>query len=335
MHGGIVAVVNEVLISFFDSKQAALSGLELVDGIGREHDWRSQAVVVSRETDESLPRCDPPIPWPFGAIVGLCLGGIVGSLAGEAGLVIGLFFGLYLGIFVDAWRALGRGDLLDEIQYGLEPGQAALVSFVPRWSVARIEHDLASLDSVTVHRFPGTPLDDDLTREAAEAVAEARGLLGAERDYSSRRDAEHERPIGAAGQRLRTIDAIADRLLWQQQVQFEADVHILSREAHGAGGWRTARIGRRIQQVRASHQRSRMVLNASRLRVRAAAAAVQADSARGAQVDPDLGTERLSSTQAHRSARAANRSDRTMTIQPGHSDASVDVTQPVEGRAVR
>ena len=330
-----MAVVNEVLISFFNSKQAAMRGLELVDGIGREHDWRSQAVVVSRETDESLPRCDPPIPWPYGAIVGLCLGGIVGSLGSEVGLVMGLFFGLYLGIFVDAWRALGRGDLLDEIQYGLEPGQAALVSFVPRWSVARIEHDLASLDSVTVHRFPGTPLDDDLTREAAEAVAEARGLLGAERDYSSRRDAEHERPIGAAGQRLRTIDAIADRLLWQQQVQFEADVHILSREAHGAGGWRTARIGRRIQQVRASHQRSRMVLNASRLRVRAAAAAVQADSARGAQVDPDLGTERLSSTQAHRSARAANRSDRTMTIQPGHSDASVDVTQPVEGRAVR
>ena len=330
-----MAVVNEVLISFFDSKQAALRGLELVDGANRENDWRSHAVVVSKETDGSRQRCDPPMPWPFGAIVGLCLGAIVGSLVGEAGLVVGLFFGLYLGISVDAWRALGRGDLLDEIQYGLEPGQAALVSFVPRWSVARIEHDLASLDSVTVHRFPGTPLDDDLTREAAEAVAEARGLLGAERDYSSRRDAEHERPIGAAGQRLRTIDAIADRLLWQQQVQFEADVHILSREAHGAGGWRTARIGRRIQQVRASHQRSRMVLNASRLRVRAAAAAVQADSARVAQVDPDLGTERLSSTQAHRSARAANRSDRTMTIQPGHSDASVDVTQPVEGRAVR
>ena len=330
-----MAVVNEVLISFFDSKQAALRGLELVDGANRENDWRSHAVVVSKETDGSRQRCDPPMPWPFGAIVGLCLGAIVGSLVGEAGLVVGLFFGLYLGISVDAWRALGRGDLLDEIQYGLEPGQAALVSFVPRWSGARIEHDLASLDLVTVHRFPGTPLDEDLTREAAEAVAEAQELLGAERDHSSRGDAEHVRRIGVARQRLRMIDTIADRLLWQQQVQFEADVHILSHEAHGAGGWRAAAIGRRIQQVRASHQRSRMVLNASRLRVRAAAAAVQADSARVAQVDPDLGTERLSSTQAHRSARAANRSDRTMTIQPGHSDASVDATEPVEGRDVR
>ncbi len=287
------AITNEVLISFFDSKQAALRGLELVDGIGREHDWRSHSVVVIRETDGSRPRCDPPIPWPIGAIAGLCLGGIVGSLAGEAGLVIGLFFGLYLGIFVDAWRAFERGDLLDEIHYGLEPGQAALVSFVPRWSASRVERDLASLAPVTVHRFPGTPLDEDLTREAADAVAEARELLGAERDHSSRGDAEHERRIGVAGQRLRTIDTIADRLSWQKQVQFEADLHILSREGHGAGGRRAARLGRRIQQVRASHQRSRMVLNGSRLRVRAAAAAIQADSARSTHVDPELGTARL------------------------------------------
>ena len=275
----VVAVVNEVLISFFDSKQAALRGLALVDGTGLEHGWRSHAVVLSRETDGSRSRCEPPIPWPVGAIVGLCLGGIVGSWAGEAGLVVGLFLGLYLGLLFDVWRVLGRGDLLDEIQGGLAPGQAALVSFVPGWSAARIESYLDPLGAVTVHRFPGTSLEEDLVREVAEAVGEADRLLGAGRDQSDGGDAEGERRIGAARRRLRTIETIADRLLGQERVQFEADVHILRREVNEAGRWRAARIGRRIRKVRASHQRSRMVLEASRSRLRAAAAAVQSTPA--------------------------------------------------------
>ena len=287
----VVGVLNEVLVSFFDSKQAALRGLALVDGAGREHSWRSKAVVVSMETDGSRSRCEPPIPWPFGAIAGLCLGGVAGSWAGEAGLVVGLFFGLYLGLFIDAWRILGRGDLLDEIQCGLQPGQAALVSFVPKWSAAPIESDLAPLGAVTVHRFPGTPIEEDLAREVAEAVAEADKLLGAERDHYDGGDAECERQLGTALRRLRTIETIADSLLGQERVQFEADVNMLDRELIEARGWRAARIGRRLRKVRASHQRSRLVIEASRTRLRAAAAAVQSNSAGPAQMDAALGRE--------------------------------------------
>jgi hypothetical protein len=261
-----VAIVTEVLISFFDSKQAALHGLELVESIGRGR----SSVLVNRESDGSRPRCEPPVPWPLGAIVGLCLGGIVGSWAGEAGLVVGLFSGLYLGIFLDLWHILGCGDLLDEIQYGLEPGQAAVVSFVSRWSAAVIERCLAPLGAMTVHRFPGAPIDEDVAREVAEALTEAYRVLGAHDEPSQ--GGESERALrSAAVRRLRTIEAIADRLLGQERAQFEFDVDILRRQLDEASSWRATRIKRRMSKVRASYERLHKALETSRGRVRAAA----------------------------------------------------------------
>jgi hypothetical protein len=260
-----MAVVNEVLISFFDSKQAALDGLAFVEKIGRDRG----SVLVSRESDGSRSGYETPAPLPVGAVVGLCLGGIVGSWAGEAGLVVGLFFGLYLGIFLDVWRRFGRGDLLYEVEGGLPPGQAAVVSFVSRWSAAAIERSLAPLDAVTVHRFPGAPIEEDVAREAAEALTEVYRVLGAEEGSSQVSESERARR-SAAVRRLRTIDAIAERILAQERAQFEFDVDILHRELDKAGSWRAARIKGRIPQVRASYECLRSALETSRGRVRAA-----------------------------------------------------------------
>jgi hypothetical protein len=265
-----MAIVSAVLISFFDSKEAALDGLALVETIGRDR----SVVVLSRESDGSRSRCEPPVPWPLGAVVGLCLGGIVGSRAGEAGLVVGLFFGLYLGIFIDVWRVLGRGDLLDEIQYGLAPGQAAVVSFVSRWSAQAIERCLAPLGAVTVHRFPGAPIEEDMAREVAEALTEVYRALGAEDDPPQVSESERALRV-AAVRRLRTIEAIADRLLGQEQAQFEFDVDILRGELAGAGSWRTARTKRRMSRMRASYERLHNALETSRGRVRAAESLIQ------------------------------------------------------------
>lgn len=261
-----MAIVSEVLISFFDSKQAALDGLELVESIGRDRG----SVLVNRESDGSRPRCEPPVPWPLGAIVGLCLGGIVGSWAGEAGLVVGLFFGLYLGIFLDAWRVLGRGDLLDEIQYGLAPGQAAVVSFVSRRSAGAIDRCLAPLGAVTVHRCPGAPIEEDVAREVEDALTEVYRALGADDDPPQVSESERALRV-AAVRRLRTIEAIADRLLGQERAQFELDVDILRGELAEAGSWRATRIKRRMTSVRVSYERLRDALETSRGRVRAAA----------------------------------------------------------------
>jgi hypothetical protein len=260
-----VAIASEVLISFFDSKQGAVDGLALVESIGRDR----SLVLLTMETDGSRPRCEPPVPWPLGAIAGLCLGGIVGSCAGAAGLIVGLFLGLYLGLLLDARRVLGRGDLLDEILDGLAPGQAALVSFVPKWSAGAIERCLAPLGAVTIHRFPGAPIENDVAREAAEAAADVERLLGAESHPSQVSGSERALRVAALG-RLRAIEAIADRLLGQERAQFEFDVDILRRQLDEAGSLRAARIKRRMSRVRASYERLRNALETSRDRIRAA-----------------------------------------------------------------
>ncbi len=265
-----MAVVNEVLISFFDSKQTALAGLASVEKIGRDRG----SVLVSRESDGSRSGYETPAPLPVGAVVGLGLGGILGSGAGETGLVVGLFFGLYLGLFLDVWRRLGRGGLLYEIEGGLPPGQAAVVSFVSSWSAATIERRFAPLGAVAVHRFPGTPIEQDVAREVAEALTEVYRVLGAEKDPPQVSVSEHVLRA-AALRRLRTTEAIADRLLRQERAQFEFDVEILWGELAEVDGWRATRIKRRISRVRASYERLRNALEISLGRARAAETFVQ------------------------------------------------------------
>jgi hypothetical protein len=69
---------------------------------------------------------------------------------------------------------------------------------------------------------------------------------------------------------LRTIEAIADRLLGQERAQFEFDVDILRGELAAAGSWRAMRIKRRMSRARASYERLHNALETSRGRVRVA-----------------------------------------------------------------
>jgi hypothetical protein len=251
-----MTVATEVLISFFDSKEAALRALALVESIGHGH----AAVVLTRERDGSRAPYEAPAPLPLGAVTGLCLGAIIGSRAGETGLVVGFFFGLYLGLLMDAWRLFGRGDLLFEIQGGLPAGQAAVVSFVPRWSTSSIEKRLAPVGGVTIHRFPGVPVEKDVAREVTEALTEVDRLLVARGE-----------PSQAAVRRLNAIEAIADRLLGQERAQFEFDVDILGQQLDGANRVRALRIKRRMSQVEMSYAHLQSTLDTSRGRVHTAA----------------------------------------------------------------
>jgi len=269
---------NEALISYFDSKQAALRGRALAeetrDGLGR----RSRVAVLAREADGSRSPYDVPAQAPLGAVAGLVLGGLLGSVAGEAGVVVGLFFGWYAGLLADLWRRLARCDLLDRIQDGLAPGRAALVTFVGVSAAGSVERSLAATDAVTVHRFPHRRIEEDLAREVREAAADVASLVEAE--VGDRRPVNTTAVIAAARRRLSVLDAVSSRLLWLEQQQFESDVRIINRERHEAPRWRAALIRARLKEERAAHRRRKSMLGASLDGVRAATElAVRCDGA--------------------------------------------------------
>ena len=263
--------MNEVLVSFFESKQSVLRGRALVDAERSGRGPRPRVVVLTREIDGSRSPYDVPRQAPLGGVVGLVLWAVVGSFAGEAGFVVGLFFGLYGGLFVDLSRLLARCDLLDEIQDGLAPGQAALVSFVRDSTAPSIERSLAPTDAVSVHRFPRAPIEEDLAREVHIATMEVAQLVEAG-DHSESESVDTERRIAAAQRRLSLLEAVTNRLLWLEQIQFEFEARILDRERREAPRWRGARLRGRVMNLRSSHRRSKALLEASRNRVDAASA---------------------------------------------------------------
>ena len=267
----VVNTGDQVLIAFFESNQAALRGLGLVApqtrGLRRRTD---AAVVASKEADGSGSTVEPSWASPMWALLGAGLGSILGLIGGEAGLVVGLFFGLYAGVIVGAWRRLARLDLLDNIQAGLAPGHAALVAFV-RGSSADIELRLAASDAVVVHLFPGVPIEDDFAREVREVTGELR-LLTAAPGVAEGSAADRDRRIAAALHRLSVLEPFAGRLLWLERLQFEFEIDVLKREARQSPSWLAGRSRERARRLRASHRRSRAVLEASTARIRSAEA---------------------------------------------------------------
>ncbi len=261
---------GQVLISFFESTRAALDGLALVTRKGAARVAQPPAAVVSRNPDGSRLPVEPPAAWPVGAAIGVVLGGLLGSFGGEAGVVIGLFFGLYAGIFVDVWRTLSRGDFLDEIQAGLAPGQAALVIFLGCSSATAIDRKLASTGGVTLHRFPGSPIEDDFAREVGLAVAEVTRLRSPD-DHNEIPVADRALEIAAARRKLSLLQAIGDRLLWLERLDFGFQTHTLNRELRKAPRWRAFRLRRRVARVRAEDRRARTMIEASSVRARTAA----------------------------------------------------------------
>ncbi len=263
---------NVVLVSFFDSKQSAIDALAQVDATPHRRLRRSRVVVLSRETDGSCSPYVPPASWPIGAVVGLGVGGILGGPAGGLG---GLIVGLYVSLVVDVRRALTRCDDFGEIQDGLAPGHAALVTFAHGSSMAAIERRLARTDAVTVHRFPDKPIEEDLAREVRETVSELQSVVGAVHAASGADPAHLEPRIAAARRKLSTLEAIADRLSWLDRLQFEFESGRLNRELNESPRWRAPRLRQRIRHLRDSHRRTRSDLEASCARLRAAEAVVE------------------------------------------------------------
>jgi hypothetical protein len=270
---------NEVLIAFFESKREAQGGLALLDATPARCRRGMRAVLVNKEGDCSRSAIEPPWVLPVGAVLGAGFGGILGLLGGEVGVVVGLFFGLYAGSFVDFWRTLARVDLLDEIQAGLTPGHAALVTFV-RGSSAAIEGRLAATDAVTAHRFPGIPIEDDLAREVRETTAEL-GRLAAASEAVGGSFVECERRIAAARRKVSALEPYVSRLVWLDRLQFEFEMGVLNRELRGSPRWRAGYLRRRAKRLRASYRRSRTMLEASSAHLRAAELQGEATRMRG------------------------------------------------------
>jgi hypothetical protein len=258
---------NEVLIAFFESKREAQGGLALLDATPARCRRGMRAVLVNKEGDCSRSAIEPPWVLPAGAVLGAGFGGILGLLGGEVGVVVGLFFGLYAGVFVDLWRTLTRADLLDEIQAGLAPGHAALVTFV-RGSASAIEGMLAATDAVVAHRFPGIPIEDDFAREVGETTTEL-GRLAAAWEAVGDSSVEWERRIAAARRKLSVLEPYVSRLVWLDRLQFEVEMGVLNRELRGSPRWRAGYLRRKATRLRTSYRRSRAMLEASSARLRA------------------------------------------------------------------
>jgi hypothetical protein len=75
------------------------------------------------------------------------------------------------------------------------------------------------------------------------------------------------------------LEAVTNRLLWLEQIQFEFEIGVLNRKRIEAPWWQGGRLRGRVMNLRSSHRRSKTLMEASRDRIHAAAALAEGISA--------------------------------------------------------
>ena len=264
--------MNKILISVFDSEQAAFKGLTALKDLHHDGDitlYASSVITKSPQGWVSVPETQDR--GPVGTLVGLTAGGLLGLLGGPVGFAVGASMGGLGGLVFDMVDAGISSDFVAEVTQSLTPGKTAIVADVEETWVAPVDMRLGALGATTFRRYPGEVLDEELIREARQASADLEQLDAEFRQASTTARANIEAAIGRQREKLTAIAARVDEALERQRTEFEGRLATLRAQREQAGEQHRQRIQARIDELKANHEARRARLEDARQLAKAAA----------------------------------------------------------------
>ena len=257
--------MNKILISVFDTEQAAFEGLTALKELHRDGDitmYASSVITKNAQGWVSVPETHDR--GPVGTLVGLTAGGLLGLLGGPAGVAVGASVGGLGGLVFDMAGAGMSSDFVAEVTNALEPGRTAIVADVDETWVTPVDSRLGALGATVFRRYPGQVVDEELARDADEASADMDRLRDEFRHTTGKARASVERAIARQREKLNAIAARAEAALHKQRTEFEARLATLQAQRKQAAETQRKRIDARIDEVKADHEARRARLEHAR-----------------------------------------------------------------------
>jgi uncharacterized membrane protein len=246
--------VNKILISVFDTEQAAFEGVSALNDLHRGGDITMYAsAVIAKDAQGNVAVRQAADRGPIGTLVGVVTGGLVGLLGGPVGVAVGAYVGGTGGVMYDLFNAGFGVDMVDEVATVLTPGKAAVVADVDEYWVTPVETRLGALGATTFRRLPGEVLDEQLTREAEASKAELEQLQAELREETGEGKAKVQAAIEAQQRKLEALVARVDATVEQQKAELDAKLTTLRTQWDKARGRQKERIDARISEIKASH----------------------------------------------------------------------------------
>ena len=256
---------NKILVSVFDSEQAAFEGLTALKDLHRDGDITVYAsTVIGKDAAGTVSTLQVPENGPVGTVVGLTTGILVGLLGGPVGVAVGAYVGGFGGLMYDLFKAGVSVDFVDEVSASLTPGKVAVIADIDELWVTPVDTRLEALGGTTFRHFQGEVIDAELIRETESARTELEHLRTEAREASGEAKAHVKGAIGAQRRKLESLVDRVDTTLAQQKAEFEAKVATLRAQRDAARESQRQRIDARMDELKASHEARKAKLEEAR-----------------------------------------------------------------------
>jgi uncharacterized membrane protein len=259
-------VSDKILVSVFDTEQAAFEGLSALKDLHNEGDITLYAsTVIAKDASGAVSVRQEADRGPVGTLVGMVTGGLVGLLGGPVGVAVGAYIGGFGGVMYDLFNAGVSMDFVDEVSTSLTPTKAAVIADIDETWVTPIDTRIGALGGTTFRRLPGEVMDDELVRETDAARTELEQLRAELREASSEAKANVERAIEAQKRKLEALDERIGKALAAEKAEFEARLATLRDQQAKTRESQRQRIEARIQELKASHEARKAKLAEARV----------------------------------------------------------------------
>jgi uncharacterized membrane protein len=246
--------MNKILISVFDTEEAAFQGVSALKELHRDGDITLYAsAVIAKDAQGKVDVRQEADRGPVGTLVGVVTGGLVGLLGGPVGAAVGAYVGGTGGLLYDMFAAGFGLDIVDEVSAAMTPGKAAVVANIDEAWVTPVETRLGELGAITFRRLPDEMLDEQLTREAEASKAEIEQLEAELHEASGDAKAKVQVAIDTQRRKLEALVTRVDTAIDQQTAELDAKLATLRGQWEKARDRQKERIDARIAEVKASH----------------------------------------------------------------------------------
>jgi uncharacterized membrane protein len=247
--------VNKILISVFDTEQAAFEGVTALKELHQSGDITMYAsAVIAKDAEGRVDVRQAADRGPIGTLVGVVTGSLVGLLGGPVGVAIGAYVGGTGGVLYDLFTAGFDTDVVDDVSAALIPGKAAIVADIDEYWVTPVETRLGELGAITFRQLPGEVLDEQLTREAEASKAELEQLQAEMREQSGEAKAKVQAAIETQRRKVEALQARIEAAMEQRKAELEAKLSTLRAQWEKARGEQKERIDARIAEMKAAHE---------------------------------------------------------------------------------
>ncbi len=150
--------MNKLLISVFESDEAAYDGLAALRELDRNGDITLYtSTVVTKDPHGRATVRDDSVHPPREVLVGAAGGTLLGLVGGPVGAVIGGSAGAIGGAVYDQVQAGTALDAADDASRALEPGTAAIVANIDEDWTTPIDTRLGALGATSIRRSTAPP----------------------------------------------------------------------------------------------------------------------------------------------------------------------------------